>query len=266
MVTIPPVNVLVTGASSGIGAALVRSLAARGDTVGLVARRADRLDDVLADCRRTAPRSQRWVADLGDLDRAERIALEAWDAFDGLDVLVNNAAIPQVCNATKLTAEEIERVMRVNYLSPVRMTLTLLPRLLERGSGTIVNVSSVGGRLGIAHEAAYSASKFALTGWSEALALDVWDTGVRVKVVTPGAVDTEIWYHADVEPSLYDGPKSPPEEIAADIVAFLDDDRFELFTPETQNIAGVLRAKANDIDAFLEGTAAWEREQRAKLG
>jgi NAD(P)-dependent dehydrogenase (short-subunit alcohol dehydrogenase family) len=70
---------------------------------------------------------KRWVADLEDLDRSEQVALEAWDVLGGLDVLVNNAAIPQVCHVTKLTRAEIERQMRVNYLSPVCMTMALLP-------------------------------------------------------------------------------------------------------------------------------------------
>ena len=103
-------NLLVTGASSGIGAALARVLAARGDTVGLVARREDRLDAVLAECIGSSPRSQRWVADLEDLERAQAVVLEAWDAFGGLDVLVNNAAIPQVAHVTKLTLAEVAAV------------------------------------------------------------------------------------------------------------------------------------------------------------
>jgi short-subunit dehydrogenase len=258
------VNVLVTGASSGIGAALARALAARGDTVGLVARREDRLDAVLAECSASSPKSQRWVADLEDLDRAEGVAVEAWDAFGGLDVLVNNAAIPQVCHVTKLTRAEIERQVQVNYLSPVCMTMALLPRMLERGSGTIVNVGSVGGRLGIARETAYTGAKFALTGWTEALALDLWNTGLIVKLVTPGAVDTEIWTHPDVEPTVYDGYKASPEEVAAEILPFLDDDRFELFPPADQHMDAVVKGKARDVDAFLKGVADWEAQERAK--
>lgn len=259
-------NLLVTGASSGIGAALARALAARGDTVGLVARRKDRLEEVLADCITTSSSSRMWVADLEDLELAEQVALEAWDAFDGLDVLINNAAIPQVCHVTNLSNAEIERQMRVNFLSPVRMTMALLPRMLEQGSGTIVNVGSIGGRLGISREAAYTASKFALTGWSEALALDLWDTGVKVKVVSPGAIDTEIWYHPDVEPALFDGPKSPPEDVATEMLPFLEDERFELFPPADQQMEEVVRGKAQNVDGFLKGVAQWEAQERARRG
>src|SRR6185436_21185367 len=109
-------TILVTGASSGIGAALAPMLAERGATVGIVARRRDRLDAVLAECREHAPESRLWAADLGDLDRAERVALEAWDAFGHLDVLVNNAAIPKRRHVTALTPDELEHTMRVNFL------------------------------------------------------------------------------------------------------------------------------------------------------
>src|SRR5438270_7808776 len=147
-------TVLVTGASSGIGAALARALAARKVSVGLVARRTDRLEEVLADCQKTAPRAHMWTADLGDVELAERVALEAWDRFGHLDVLVNNAGIPKRRHVRELTYDEVgERKF-------TRMTLALLPRMLERGSGQVVNVSSVAGRLGNPRESAYSASKF----------------------------------------------------------------------------------------------------------
>src|SRR5262249_13103803 len=142
-------HILVTGASSGIGAALAPMLAARGATVGIVARRRDRLEQVLAQCRRHAPDSRLWAADLGDLALAERVALEACDSFGGLDVLVNNAAIPKRKPVPDLSAGEIAHVMDVNFHSPVRMGQAVLPRMLARRRGAIVNVASLGGRVGI---------------------------------------------------------------------------------------------------------------------
>jgi len=116
-------TVLVTGASSGIGAAVARVLAARGDTVALVARRIDRLDDVLADCRTSSPASERWAADLSDASAAATLALTIWDHFDGIDVVINNAGAPMRRHASRLTMADVERAMTLNYFSPVAITL-----------------------------------------------------------------------------------------------------------------------------------------------
>jgi short-subunit dehydrogenase len=245
-------RVLVTGASSGIGAALARALTDRGATVGLVGRRQDRLAAVLEPCKERAPDSRMWVGDLGDLDFAERVADEAWERFGHLDVLINNAAIPKVRPVIRLTPEDVEEAMRVNFLSPVRMTLRVLPRMVARGSGAIVNVASMGGRVGIAHEAAYSASKFALTGWSESLQVDLNGSGVIVRLIQPGPIDTDIWDRPGEERAVYDGPLEPPEDVAEGIIAALDSDHFEHFLPD---LKWVVDAKTADIDGFLAGVA-----------
>jgi short-subunit dehydrogenase len=243
----------VTGASSGIGAAVARELARRGDTVALVARRADRLDEVLADCRTTSPASERWAADLSDPTSAADLALTIWDHYAGLDVVINNAAVPMRRHVTRLTMYEVERTMRMNYLSPVAIALAVLPRMLERRAGTIVNVSSLGGRLGITAEAAYSGSKFALAGWSESMAIDLDRTGVSVKLILPGAIDTEIWDQPDNDDPLYDGPKESPESIAGPLVDAIDSDRFEHYLPDMK---AVIEMKTSDIDAFMLGMRA----------
>jgi short-subunit dehydrogenase len=244
---------MVTGASSGIGAATARALAAQGTTVALVARRADRLDAVVADCTGPAPRSRRWVADLSDPDVAAAVALDVWDTFGHVDVVVNNAGVPMRRPVTRLTMADVERAMRINYLSPVAITLAVLPRMLERGAGTIVNVSSVGGRLGITTESAYSASKFALAGWTEAAAIDLDGTGVRLRLVLPGPIDTEIWDQPDNDAPVYTGPLAPPEEVADGIVAAIDSDRFEHYVPD---LKAVVEMKTADVDAFFAGMKA----------
>jgi short-subunit dehydrogenase len=207
-------RILITGASSGIGAALARQLAAQQAVVGLIARRCDRLDEVLADCGKDSPNSMRCI-----------------------DVL---------------EPDEVEAVMRVNFFAPMRLTLALLPRMLDRGSGMVVNVSSVGGRLGIIHETAYCASKFALCGWSEALAVDLYGTGVTVKLIEPGPVDTEIWDRPGSEEPLYQGPKVSAGVVADGIIAALGTDRFEHYVPDMKAVVDVKNA---DIDTFIAGVA-----------
>jgi short-subunit dehydrogenase len=248
--------VLVTGASSGIGAALARLLARRGATVGLVARRHDRLAEVLADCQAHAPDSAMWVADLGDVADAGRVALEAWDRFGHLDCLVNNAGVPMRRHTTRLDFDTLEWVMRVNFFSPANMTLALLPRMTARGEGLIVNVSSVAGRLGNANEAAYSASKFALCGWSEAIAVDLFDSGITVRLVNPGPIDTEIWDLPDNDDPLYSGPKISAHEMAHGIVQAMEGDTFEHYVPDMK---GIIEAKTTDPDPFIAGMASMLR-------
>jgi short-subunit dehydrogenase len=246
-------RVLITGASSGLGAALARQLAGQEAVVGLIARRRDRLAEVLADCQRTSPGSAMWAADLADTSAAGELALRAWDVLGGIDVLVNNAAIPKRRPVTELDPVEVEAVMRVNFFAAMRLTLALLPRMLARGSGMIVNVSSVGGRLGIIHETAYCASKFALCGWSEAMAVDLHGTGVSVKLIEPGPVDTEIWDQPGSEEPLYQGPKVAADVVAEGIIAAMGSDRFEHYVPDMKAVVDVKNA---DIDKFIAGVAA----------
>jgi short-subunit dehydrogenase len=246
-------RVLITGASSGVGASLAGRLAERGAIVGLIARRRDRLAEVLADCQRASPESTMWVADLADSSAVGPLALRAWDSLGGIDVLVNNAAIPKRRAVTQLDPDEVESVMRINFFAPMRMTLAMLPRMLARKSGMIVNVSSVGGRLGIIHECAYSASKFALCGWSESMAVDLHGAGVTVKLIEPGPVDTEIWDHPGSEKPLYEGPKFPADEVADGIIAALGADGFEHYVPDMK---AVVDAKNSDIDTYIAGAAS----------
>jgi len=249
-------RVLITGASSGVGAALARALADQGAIIGLIARRRDRLAEVLADCRRASPDSTMWVADLAETAAVGPLAVEAWDVLGGIDVLVNNAAVPKRRVVTALEPDEVESVMRVNFFAPMRLTLAVLPRMLERGEGMIVNVTSVGGRLGIIHESAYCASKFALCGWSESLAVDLHGTGISVKLIEPGPVDTEIWDQPDNEEPIYDGPKFSPDEVAQGILEALGRDGFEHYVPDMKAVVDLKNA---DIDRYIAGAAGMAR-------
>jgi NAD(P)-dependent dehydrogenase (short-subunit alcohol dehydrogenase family) len=248
-------SILVTGASSGIGAALAPLLAERGAVVGIAARRQDRLRETLARCHVHSPASRMWAVDLSDLDAAVWLVDEAWDAFGGLDCLVNNAAIGKRKLVSDHTPQDLETVMRTNFMSPVRMNLALLPKMLARGSGTIVNVASGGGRFGIAHESAYCASKFALSGWSEVAAMDLAATPVDVKLIQPGAIDTEIWIPQPGElPGLTGADFATPEACASGIVDALEADGFEFFVPE--DLKAHVDFKNSDLQGWIGMMAA----------
>lgn len=248
-------TVVVTGASSGIGAALAPMMTAAGATVAVVARREERLQAMVE--RGDAARY--YACDMDDPDAAEAMVLRAWDDMGGVDILVNNAAIPKRRAVQALTRDEIAETMRVNFESPVRMSQALLPKWLERDRGMVVNVSSFGGRAGILHEAAYCASKFALCGWSESMAMDLWRTGVNVRLIIPGAIDTEIWDLPGNDEPFFHGDKEPPSTVAQGIIDCIEGDAFELYVPDMKSIA---EFKMSNIDVFLQGNVEFAESQQ----
>ncbi len=255
-------HVLVTGASTGIGAALAIGFAQAGATVGICARREPDLAEVLAQVREHAPESRMWTIDLDDLNGLADFAADVSIELGGLDVLVNNAGIPKRKNVLALTPEIVEAVMRINYFSPVRLTLAFLPELIER-SGRIVNISSVAARLGPPGEAAYTASKAALTGFSESMQVDLGIAGydVGVHVVNPGVIDTRLFHLPDNDASLATIEALPTEAMVEPVIRALDEGTFEIYVPAW--FTDVVAGKFPDTGAFLAGTTAWAKDQAA---
>jgi NAD(P)-dependent dehydrogenase (short-subunit alcohol dehydrogenase family) len=248
-------RVLVTGGSAGIGAALAVGFAQRGAIVGICGRREDKLAEVLAQLRGYSPECRAWAFDLADLDGIPEFALRAESALGGVDVLVNNAGIPKRRRVQDLTPEVVESVMRINYFSPIRLTLALLPQLIAR-DGRIVNISSIAARLGPPGEAAYSATKAAITAWSECMAIDLRDTGVLVHVVNPAVIDTELFHLPDNDPANTEAVESlPTEAMVEPVLAQLDSGTFEIYVPES--FEALTKRKFDDPDAFMAGTRAY---------
>lgn len=257
--------VLVTGASAGIGAAVAESLARRGATVAICARRADRLAEVLERLHPFSPDSSSWTVDLGDLEAVDRLAAEVLDRYGHLDALVNNAGIPKRRWAWDHRADEIADVLRVNVESPMRLTTALLPAISER-AGSIVFVGSVAARLAPPAEAVYSASKAAITAYADGLRVDLGVAGreVDVHVVQPGIVDTDLFMYDDNEASLADvGPVAA--EVMGEHVADLlvDGGPFETFVPGW--FADLPPVKAADPDGFWQGSVEYTRSRLTDL-
>jgi short-subunit dehydrogenase len=244
-------RVLVTGASSGIGAATALAFAREGAAVAVCARREDRLAEVLDRCREHAPASCMVVADLSRLDELDGVAQRVVGMLGGVDVLVNNAGVPKRRRTNALTPDDVEGVMAMNYFSPVRLTLALLPGMLERGSGHIVNVSSMGAHMISWGTAAYAASKGALELFTEALYLELAPRGVHAHLVVPGTTRTEFSTEREGNdpPMTNPADSTAPEVVADAIVACLDDDRFVTFA--TERDAATAADKAADPNAFL---------------
>ena len=253
-------RVLVTGASSGIGAALAERFAQAGAVVGITARRADRLAEVLERCRTASPESQLHVCDLADVGQVDELATWAVQQLGGVDVLINNAGIPKRRHVTALDRETVEFVTRVNYLAPVQLTLALLPQMLERGSGRIVNVASVAATLSSPGESSYDASKAALAVFSEGLAVDLWDSGIKVLVVYPGVVDTELFSIPGNDPLPDEIPRIRVGELVDGVWDALDRDALEVYVPGW--FKDLAARKAQDVQQFLSGTAEWIRSRQ----
>jgi short-subunit dehydrogenase len=228
---------IVTGASSGIGAATAEELARRGATVVAVARRQDKLSQVVERCRRHTPDSRAHPADIADRAACESLVQRAAEEFGRVDIVVNNAGISLRRHAAESSVEEIERVMAVNFYGAVYVTMAALPGMLERRHGSIINVTSVAGYIPNPHESAYGASKAALSLWSHGLAVDLDGRGVHVGVLSPGPIDTEIW-EKDEEEAAYDGPLYPPSVVAIGIARLIASEKVHMTIPRHYGLVG----------------------------
>jgi len=255
-------KVLVTGASSGIGAALAERFASVGAVVGICARRKDRLEETFERCRQHSPNSRMWVVDLRETHEVDRLASDAVKELGSVDILINNAGIPKRRHVTKLDMTTVEDVMAINYLSPVRLTLALLPQMLSRDSGLVVNVSSVAATLSSPGESAYDASKAAIAVFSEAMAIDLWDTGVNVMVVYPGLFETELFSLPDNDPPVTGVDPQPVSELVDAVMEGIGSGARQVYAPSW--FFDIAKGKFDNLEGFLDGAAGFIREQRNK--
>ncbi len=230
---------LITGASSGIGEATARRLAREpGARLVLVARRAQRLAALAAELGGATI----VAADLTDDDAPARIARAVEDEHGRLDLLVNNAGAAWRGTFGDTGWENVRRHMELNFDAQVRVTEALLPLLRRSAPSAIVNVASTAGRVSRASSGAYSASKFALAGWTDALHLEEGPHGVHVGLVLPGFVATEGFPQAElVEKRLTRWLVSTPEAVAAAIVDAGPGGRAERYVPRAYWLAATAR-------------------------
>ena len=181
---------VITGASSGIGEATARSLAAEGYRLALLARRADRIEALAAELSDTAVAI---TADVTDRDSLVAAANRVRSELGGADVLVNNAGVMLLAPFSSDQRAEIRQMVEVNLLGAMTATEVFLDQLRD-GGGDLVNISSVAGRTARAGNAAYAATKWGLNGWSEGLRQEL-QPDIRVTLIEPGAVATELTDH-----------------------------------------------------------------------
>jgi NAD(P)-dependent dehydrogenase (short-subunit alcohol dehydrogenase family) len=230
---------IVSGASSGIGAATAEALAERGASVAALARRADRLEEVVARCEKHGVGALAIPADVSDRASVDDAVKEVVERFGRVDILVNNAGISPGEDVTHNAVEDAERIMAVNFFGAIHLAGAVLPGMLERKRGSIVNVTSVSGYVPAPGEPAYGASKAALSRWTHGVAIDLHGTGVHVGVLSPGPIDTEIWSHTTAE---YKGKLYPASVVADGIVRMIERELTHMTVPRRFGAPSVMYA------------------------
>lgn len=240
---------VVTGASRGIGEATARALDAAGARVAVVARSRADLERVAATL---AHDPVVITGDLSSADEARRVGEEALAALSHVDILVNNAAAAARLPSTDLTPELIDELLGANVRGLLLLTTCVLPTMVERGSGSIVNLSSVSGVVGTPNRSAYAASKGAVDALTRSLAIEYGRHGIRVNAVAPGVVDTHLWAKNKAIPGVVEkttaliplGRWGMPEDVA-DVIAFLASDAARYVTAQTISVDGGMAHTTN---------------------
>jgi short-subunit dehydrogenase len=251
-------TVLVTGATGGLGQAIAQALAARGAKLTLSGRRVDALEALAAEL----PGEEHRVlpSDLAEPGAAEKLAAEA----SPVDAFIANAGLPGAGWLTDFTPEQVTRALRVNLEAPMLMARALFPAMVERGSGHLVFVSSLSGKVASPRTSIYNATKFGLRGFALGLRADLGPKGVGVSLVSPGFV-REAGMFAD------SGAKPPPgmgtarpEQVGAAVVRAIEHDKVELaVAPLPQRVMSHLALASPGIAVRAQSGAAGQKAAKA---
>src|SRR6266436_566057 len=184
--------VLITGASSGIGRGFGVELARRGAAVGLFARRADALHEVIEEIEAAGGRAIALPGDVTDAEAVRSAACELRRKFDYIDVLIANAGVGATTYAVDLCEKEVAELIKVNVMGVVNSVTAVMPHMIERGQGQLVAISSLASYRGLPKSAAYCASKAAVSALFESLRIDLMSTGIDVTIIHPGFIKTPL--------------------------------------------------------------------------
>ncbi|MFJ8828003.1 oxidoreductase [Streptomyces sp. NPDC102467] len=266
---------LVTGASSGFGRVITQAAVAAGDVVVGAARRPEALDDLVAAHPDQVEALRLDVTDAAAIEDAVRDIVAR---YGRIDVLVNNAGRTHVGAVEETTDEELRELFDLHFFGPAALVRAVLPHMRERHSGAIVQMSSMGGQMSFAGFGAYSGTKFALEGMSEALADEVREFGIKVLIVEPGAFRTSLFETGragiSTDSGLYPkvegtraavaggGGSQPgdPSKAAAVILAALEAENTPLRLPLGDDGVSAVLAHADQV---REDVVAWEKQSRA---
>lgn len=237
--------ILITGASNGIGKQLAIDFAARGAIVAGCGRSIARLKETLKEVRRASPTSVMIGCDVSDAEQVRGMVGKVLEDYGKIDILINNAGIGMRRPFVETSMETIETITRTNYLGALYCAHEVLPSMIARGRGHIVNISSGAGKIGTLNMAAYCGSKFALNGWSESLYHELKPLGINVTLVCPGPVQTD--FSRDFRDTV---PKAPPERIVSaaavcqEVIKAIEKNKFEVVMPRWLALLDALRRHA----------------------
>lgn len=229
---------LVTGGNRGIGRETCLLYVKEGAKVALTARNADQLSVVVEEIRKGGGEAIGLAGDVANPEDVQRIVADTVNEFGGIDILVNNAGIMQGGPLAVYAPEDWRRVIDVNLMGTYYYTRAVVPMLLERGWGRVINVSSRGGKLGIPYLTAYVASKHGVVGFTKALAEELASFNITVNAICPGTVETDMVPDTTkAEKAQIGEPLIPPEHVA-DLALYLATDAAGSVNGEAINIYG----------------------------
>lgn len=228
---------LVTGASRGLGRVIAGALAAEGMDLVLTARTREELEETAAQVRDAGTRAEVVPADLADREELARVAARAEEALDGVDLLVNNAGVTRPYPYHRREDGAVAGAVEINLVAPMLLTRRLLPGMLARGRGHVVNMASLAGKAGPPYEAVYGATKAGLIGFTQSLRREYHGTGVSASAVCPGYVTGIGMYAEGVERSGSGAPaaagRATPEGVARAVVDSVRGDEPEVIVNST---------------------------------
>ena len=254
----------ITGASSGIGAALAKALAKQGARMVLSGRNVAALEAVAAECGEALV----LPFETTDITAIAPAVEKAWDwalgGSGGIDMLINNAGISQRSLAVDTGFAVYERIIGVDLLAPIALTQAILPRMAARGSGRLVMISSVAGKVGVPLRTAYSAAKFGLIGYADALRAETAHLGIKVHVIAPGSIRTEVSRNAltadgsrrNASDSAIDNGIAPDLAAAEMIAAITNDEREIIIATGAEKAMGELRRTPDALFDQIAGLMA----------